>query len=1620
MKRGQRGFGVAPGGGGLGFSSNASGASLSYLAEPPSFVAISDPNVIVSLKNVLKKADATKAKGLEDLIRYAQAHPFDQDGGVEEALLEIWTQIYARISIDNSKRVRELAHTLQRELLRSARKRMERHVPKIVGPWLAGLYDRDRVVGRAASDGLSSFLTTPEKLTAFWVKCQPQILDFAIEAIQESQDTLSDERSTTAEDAEAKYYRVVTFSLSLVLGLLQRVDDAGMTKFTDKYDEFFDEETVWKSIIFNDSAVRKTVCQLLFSCLDRKLSYGTSTKARQAFVTGGLKSSHAGSALEYVRVLAKLTQQDASFWTTAATDKKSPLTRLQAFISKGSQGSPAKFWEVLDQLLALIPTDALDLDTASKLLTSVKAGITNREEPRTNTSFSWKCFIDVARRSLAQLPNQSKIVFTRDHIFPLLEQFLFSTSDTPSIPKGPNALSVIVEAHLAVVQSCSDVVQASAEEWHRLGFVLCTNISGSLPEVSSEYKSSQATIAEQGRRWFGLVGLISDTMKHNGSNLPDQTTSPSYNIISQCTSLLESRNMKPFGAAQIIEYALSTCQHLFADDGGQRLVTFLSTVADDGFDKLATSASAKPLLSCLGIFSSLNGRGEEYRNIWRAWVEAAFKVTNHQARNAALSGLLSQDKVATLARANKTLQETLYLQALDTLDAKDDAWELLETAIINEAMSDDVGCRLGSDLVGRLSKPTHPSEPTLRMIEMIARSNPSVFCEGPIHTELVAQLLSSFEINDVPIAPRVGAILSILNDQTQGKLPVVEIIQANLEQAEPQSLSIQTLVSQAKSAIDTKAASWEDILPNTNIWMSNFAPLWETSTNPALSIMSSIGGAVSLPHTTNHGRAVPSIPRDRDGRSIPARMALYTGGLLKNDLSSLQLPRQLQIELLFLQCLAAQLASDQIASMSCNGLWLTLDQVVARGEAEDTITWSKSLLDDLVQKADGWIASERKFDDPSSSIIHGLLELTMKESREMSFQGTYSARILSKLLQSLIEAHGMPNYIEENLLKLENLKANPDTALLTAGLIGGVGDKAQSSKAVSNLCNRLVSDVAALSPDSDKADITLCLLSLTAQVYEAGDLPVASNRIVFAVRQVASWLENAAELEAGLCASICRALNVLLPCMTDVYGSYWASALQFCGSLWVRAAQLDFNVAIPFIHASIKLMKTLEGITEPNDDLGEALQEFSATKSVGLMELLRLRRQGDSQLLRIVDGMLCRELEKIPISQIPETGELFGLIASECRDVQTAAYDLLQRKIPTEQQQKSIDALLDKTDARLPDELLSLFLDPPTLEKFSDEELSLFPTSIRGYLLSWKLVFNAYASSQFKIRDDYTEHLKDEKLVSPFLDFIFDVLGHSAGQPLDLDREGIRPEKIVDYSIKTAEAETEEQSLHWLLVHLYYLTLKFIPGHFRAWYIDCQSKQTKIAVESWTSKYLSPIIVRDTLEGVEAWVREQKPGSADEKELLVKVSKAAREVTAGYEVDESQAAIVIKIPSSYPIDAIVVSSLNRVAVNERKWQSWIMTTQGAITLANGSIIDGLQVFKRNISAALQGQSECAICYSMISEDKRMPDKRCSTCSNLFHRTCLYKWFQTSNQNSCPLCRNPIDYLGADTAKRRQQ
>jgi hypothetical protein len=43
--------------------------------------------------------------------------------------------------------------------------------------------------------------------------------------------------------------------------------------------------------------------------------------------------------------------------------------------------------------------------------------------------------------------------------------------------------------------------------------------------------------------------------------------------------------------------------------------------------------------------------------------------------------------------------------------------------------------------------------------------------------------------------------------------------------------------------------------------------------------------------------------------------------------------------------------------------------------------------------------------------------------------------------------------------------------------------------------------------------------------------------------------------------------------------------------------------------------------------------------------------------------------------------------------------------------------------------------------------------------------------------------------------------------------------------------------------------------------------------------------------------------------------------------------IVIRLPPNYPLEGVKVEGINRVAASEKKWTSWLMITQGAITFS---------------------------------------------------------------------------------------
>ena len=97
-------------------------------------------------------------------------------------------------------------------------------MPSIVGAWLSGLHDNDKLVTRAAHNAFNSVFSSDDKQGNVWKAYQPVILEYCRDALlKESAQTLSDERTTSPDDVEAKYTRVVGSAILVItkcLGIL--------------------------------------------------------------------------------------------------------------------------------------------------------------------------------------------------------------------------------------------------------------------------------------------------------------------------------------------------------------------------------------------------------------------------------------------------------------------------------------------------------------------------------------------------------------------------------------------------------------------------------------------------------------------------------------------------------------------------------------------------------------------------------------------------------------------------------------------------------------------------------------------------------------------------------------------------------------------------------------------------------------------------------------------------------------------------------------------------------------------------------------------------------------------------------------------------------------------------------------------------------------------------------------------------------------------------------------------------------------------------------------------------------------------------------------------------------
>jgi len=273
-----------------------------------------------------------------------------------------------------------------------------------------------------------------------------------------------------------------------------------------------------------------------------------------------------------------------------------------------------------------------------------------------------------------------------------------------------------------------------------------------------------------------------------------------------------------------------------------------------------------------------------------------------------------------------------------------------------------------------------------------------------------------------------------------------------------------------------------------------------------------------------------------------------------------------------------------------------------------------------------------------------------------------------------------------------------------------------------------------------------------------------------------------------------------------------------------------------------------------------------------------------------------------------------------------------------------------------------------------------------GYLLSWKVILALLETAGDELGPKYTEYIKANGYLDAFLGHLFRLLPKTASQ-----------NKEIFLTKLDVLAPPSAQEIHQLAGSCWVSVCRHLPAVARTWWSNLD-KVGKEAVERVTSSVVTPLLWREETEAIEAAEKSDN--------MSVRVRDSVREVVATYTIDEGSMELVISLPSNHPLGGLTVETGNRVGVDMSQWRKWMLQLTTFLTYQNGTILGGLNIWKKNVDKRFEGVEECYICFYILhGSNHQLPKLACRTCKKKFHAACLYKWFSTSNQSSCPLCRN---------------
>eukprot|EP00795_Rhopilema_esculentum_P017589 gene17589-9227_t len=259
-----------------------------------------------------------------------------------------------------------------------------------------------------------------------------------------------------------------------------------------------------------------------------------------------------------------------------------------------------------------------------------------------------------------------------------------------------------------------------------------------------------------------------------------------------------------------------------------------------------------------------------------------------------------------------------------------------------------------------------------------------------------------------------------------------------------------------------------------------------------------------------------------------------------------------------------------------------------------------------------------------------------------------------------------------------------------------------------------------------------------------------------------------------------------------------------------------------------------------------------------------------------------------------------------------------------------------------------------------------------AFLLSWQITLTQFRDAEPDKRAGYANFFRQRNMTGPLLKILYSILPHDKGNLLNAEPVFIEGGELTLHNLRQCA------------FHVYLSALECIPAVIRSWCNNNLDKKSAIILERFTTAFASPILCSREIEQV-------SKSSKTFTNMAIKTRPAAREVVALYTVEEISMELVVKMSQSHPLGTVAVDCGKRVGVSSAQWRQWMLQLTMFLTQQNGTIVDGLSLWKRNVDKKFEGVEECMICFSVVhGTNYQLPTITCRVCKKKYHSACLIK------------------------------